>query len=249
MISRQKNNIEALTYVSKLVGYQSLSRYRHRAQFLFSDIDFTGQRVLEVGCGPGTFALWTALHGAKYVVGIEPESAGSTQGSLQIFRKIIGDLSLESNVSVLNTAIEDLTGYNQFFDIVVMFNVINHMDEEAVKILHEDTLAAERYVSALKQIQNIMATEGSLIVADCARSNFWATVGLPSPLARNIEWNKHQNPKTWISLFSKAGFIFKDLRWSPLYPFGFLTANRFAQYFTASHFVLRFKRGTPKIHP
>jgi len=242
-MSQQKDNIEALAYVSKLVGYQSLSRYRHRAQFLFNDMDFTGQRVLEVGCGPGAFALWTALHGAKHVVGIEPESAGSTQGSLQIFRKIIKDLSLGNNVSALNTTIEDLISYNHFFDIVVMFNVINHIDEEAVKILHKDTVATERYVSVLKQIKNIMATDGLLIVADCARSNFWVTVGLPSPFAHNIEWNKHQNPKIWISLFSKAGFIFKDLRWSPLYPLGFLTANRFAQYFTASQFVLRFKTG------
>jgi hypothetical protein len=88
-----------------------------------------------------------------------------------------------------------------------------------------------------------MTSDSVLIIADCARSNFWSALGLKSPIARTIEWHKHQNPETWIKVFLKAGFHLQDLRWSPLYPFGWLSANPFVQYFAASHFVLRLRAG------
>ena len=45
----------------------------------------------------------------------------------------------------------------------------------------------------------------------------------------------------WAALFEEAGYTYRDLRWSPLYPFGWATMNRLAQILTASEFTLRFQ--------
>jgi hypothetical protein len=97
-------------------------------------------------------------------------------------------------------------------------------------------------VERFRELHGRVAPGGYLVVADCARNNFWNDLSLPSPLARTIEWDKHQNPGTWIGLLQRAGFRLYDLRWSPLQPFTRLTANRVVQYLTTSHFVLRMRR-------
>jgi len=242
-------SVESLRYIAKQVGYgyQGLNRYQAKATFLFKDIPLEGRRVIDIGCGTGTFALWAAVHGAKYVLGIEPESAGGTGGTLERFQSIIADLELEDQVEAKDLLLQDLPVPEERFDVCVMYNVINHLDEEAVAHLHEDWAAVKRYLHILQHLRQIMTANGLLIVADCARSNFWPAVGLKPPLARTIEWKKHQNPKTWIDIFSRVAFHCQDLRWSPIYPLGRFCANRLFQYFTRSHFVLRFRAGKEKV--
>jgi hypothetical protein len=75
--------------------------------------------------------------------------------------------------------------------VVIMFNVINHLDEDAVVVLHQDPVAFERYVTLLKNLHFRMRPGGWIVVADCARANFWPRLGLGSPFARSIEWHKH----------------------------------------------------------
>lgn len=231
----------SISIAAPAVGYRTATRYADRAEFLFRGIDLRGARVLDVGCGTGAWALWAALHGASHVVGLEPEAHGSTPHTLRVFQQTIEQLNLAATVHASSTRLEDLPA-GQEFDVVVMYNVINHIDEEAVQSLHQNAAAAERYVAVFRQLYSRMAAGGYLLVADCARNNFWNDLSLPSPLARTIEWEKHQNPRTWTSLLQQAGFRAYDLRWSPLQPFTRLTANRVVQYLTTSHFVLRMQK-------
>jgi hypothetical protein len=122
-----------------------------------------------------------------------------------------------------------------------MYNVINHLNEEAVTVLHNDPLAFKQYVVLLQYLRTLMQPSGWVIVADCARDNLWPRLGLRAPLATSIEWHKHQNPAVWENVFKQAGFRCVDLRWSPLQPLLRLTANWLVQYVTCSHFVLRFQ--------
>ena len=84
-----------------------------------------------------------------------------------------------------------------------------------------------------------------MIVTDCSRYNLWPSLHLRSPFGPTIEWRKHQSPWLWTELFEDAGFVMKDLRWSPSYPLGALTANVLVSFLTLSHFVLRFSRSKP----
>ncbi len=228
---------------ARLMGYATAARYRMRGDFLFQGVPLAGAHVLEVGCGRGAWSIWAALHGASHVVGIEPSADGSTSGSLEIFRRAIEVLSLDGNVEARPEFLQDLPKSEGRYDVITMYNVINHLDEESVTTLHYSPEARSRYVSLLEDLRSRMRARAWLIVADCARDNVWTRFGLRSPFASNIEWHKHQNPQTWIEIFREAGFRHADLRWSPMQPIPKWTANKLAQYLTCSHFVLRFQAG------
>lgn len=231
--------MDKLERAGPFAGYATGARYRVRGQFLFGGIPLAGTHVLDVGCGKGAWSMWAALHGAQRVVGIEPGADGSSQGSLDDLRRSIGILGIEKQVEGRSEFLHELPKPDVPYDVVVMHNVINHLDEEAVIVLHQDREAWRKYVTLLQDLRSRMRAGSWLIVADCARDNVWPRFGLTSPFVPSIEWHKHQNPDTWIEVFSQAGFRKVDLRWSPLQPFPRLTANWLVQYLTCSHFVLR----------
>jgi len=230
----------AIEYASTAVGYRSPARYVARARFLFDAVDLHGKRVLEVGCGTGAWVVWAALHGASHVLGLEPEADGASSGSLIACKRLVDALSLGDRVQVSAVHIEDLTDV-QPFDVVVMYGVINHLDEKAVVAIHRDHRAAAKFVTILRHLKTLLVPGALVIATEAGRKNLWNQLGLRSPFAPGQEWDKHQEPEVWISIFGQAGFQFLDLRWQPLYPFGRLSAHRLAQFATASHFVLRFQ--------
>jgi 2-polyprenyl-3-methyl-5-hydroxy-6-metoxy-1,4-benzoquinol methylase len=231
---------EKLAYVAKKAGYSSLERYVLRSKFIFEGMDFKNKRILEIGCGKGAFCMWAGLQGAEYVLGIEPEADGRIEGSMAVFQDLLQKLNL-NNVESKNCFLQSLSVPNKKYDIILMFNVINHLDEKAVEILHKDKTAVEAYIKILRDLKNYLNPDGLVIVADCARSNFWNTLGLKSPFVPTIEWHKHQNPRRWIDIFSQSGYCLYDFRWSSLHPIGKLASNFIVQYLTTSHFVLRFQ--------
>ena len=222
--------------------YSKGSRFRAKGEFLFAGVPLAGAHVLEVGCGNGTWAIWAALHNADRVVGIDPEAHGSSSGDFASFQETIEILGLTKRVAAYERYLHQLPEQDSPFNVVVMYDVINHLDELAVSLLHRDQDASKSYVRALQSLRSHMRGGGWAIVADCARDNFWPQIGLKSPFTHNqIEWQKHQNPDVWIGIFKQAGFRLYDLRWSPLYPFRTLTSNRLVQFLTYSHFVLRLR--------
>jgi SAM-dependent methyltransferase len=229
---------EAIEYVAGRVRRRP-RQYRYRAEFLFDGIPLRGRRVLDVGCGPGAYALWAAIHGAEYVLGIEPEADGSTGGSLSVFSGAAEALGVQDCTFANSATWEELEIPERPFDVVVMYNVINHLYEDLVREVHLRPSAADEYVGHLEKLGPLTAPGSHLIIADCGRENFWNSIGRRSPLAPTIDWDIHQQPEVWAELLGRIGFSVFDLRWSPWWPLGRLTANRAFQYMTASHFVLR----------
>lgn len=225
---------------ARLLGYANAKRYWSRGTFLFQGVPLQAASVLDVGCGTGTWAIWTAMNGA-FSVGIEPEGDGSKQGTLESFRRNIKMLELEGRVEAYSSTLQDFSWEKRKFDVVVMYNVINHLDEEAVKTLHKNEPMAARYVDLLKGLRARVRTGGTVVVADCARSNLWPHLGLRCPFAPWIEWEKHQDPSQWIRVFERAGFKVASRRWSPYYGIRTLSANSLFHYLTCSHFTLQFR--------
>ena len=91
---------------------------------------------------------------------------------------------------------QDYESQNKF-DIIVMANSVNHLDENATIDLHENKESQEIYKKLFSKVHRLLKQNGILIITDCNRYNFPLSV-LKSVCA-TIEWRKHQSPYTWSS--------------------------------------------------
>lgn len=223
--------------------------YGSRTYFniLFKDISFEKKTMLDIGGGAGLFSLYAACSGAKSVVCLEPEAAGSKQGLVEKFKKLQSNLKPGDRVKLETTTFQDFNSRDKKFDIILLHNSINHLDEEACIKLKYDRQAVEIYKTLFQKLGHLAANGAKLIITDCSRYNFFALFHLKNPYAPTIEWHKHQSPKYWVRLLSDAGFSNPDIRWNifneRLRFMGKLPlASKFASYFRRSHFRLTMER-------
>jgi len=209
--------------------------------YLFSGVSFKDKSVLEIGGGNGLISLYGAFMGAKSVVLLEPESKGSTNGVLDKL-DTFDNVFLQNRIKYKATTFQNFNPNNQIFDIIILHNSINHLDEEACINLMESNDAREIYGDMFKKLSELSAINAKLVIADCSRYNFWDFIGLVNPIASTIEWHKHQSPKYWSQMLYDFGFINPKIRWTSPKCFRELgrlfLGNRFVSYFTSSHFCL-----------
>jgi len=208
--------------------------------YLFQGVSFTGESMIDIGSGSGLYSFYAAIMGAEQVVCLEPETEGSTRGTLKKFRKLSLDLSL-NNVSFHPVRFQEFDT-TRTFEIILLHHSINHLDEEACIKLQYDDQAKRRYGLVFQKLSNIAAPSAKLIITDCSKDNFFAALGIRNPIAPTIEWHKHQSPQFWSNMLSNYGFINPKIRWfsfSPLRKIGrLLFGNQFASYFLTSAFLL-----------
>jgi len=241
----QDVNTEEVARMCNIPGPR-LARDVFHLRCMLGGIDLAGRRVLEIGCGSGVYILLAALGGAAEAVGLEPEAAGSGSGVFQEAESRAKALEL-SNIRLLPLRMDEyLSGSPGKFDIVLAHNVVNHIDEEAVQVLHKDPQARKRYCGVFENIWENLAAGGCLIIADCGRHNLFSGTSrlgvFRGVFNRSIEWNKHQGPRLWAKLLRSAGFsrTEKDyfVPWS-MRKVSMLANNPLFAYLTLSHFTIR----------
>jgi SAM-dependent methyltransferase len=212
---------------------------------LFRGIDFRGCRVLDIGGGDGVYSFYAAAMGAREVVCLEPEAAGSIGGETRMFERIRAELP-DLPVRLVEQTVDRYRDEERF-DVVAMVASINHLDEDACARLGYDPASQSQYRAAFRHIGSLMRPGGQLVVADCTRHNFFAWLGLINPLCPTIEWDKHQPPRVWAELLEGAGFTQARISWEPLYTLGpvvqALLSNQAAAWFLKSCFRLAMTRG------
>lgn len=205
-------------------------------RYLFDEISFEGKSMLDVGGGSGLFSFFAAYMGAKSVVCLEPEQKGSTKGISDRFEEISRALSL-TNVKLERVTFQDYNPKNSTFDIILLHNSINHLDEEACINLLKDSNARNKYRKIFNKLSKLSNHGAKLIITDCSRYNFFATIGVRNPFAKSIEWHKHQAPKCWSSLLQEFGFANPKIRWSLITLLGTSFLGRFVKWITSCSFV------------
>ena len=179
--------------------------------------------------------------GAKKVVCLEPEAEGSSSGVTDKFHKL-NKLLERNNVELKPVAIQALESEGETFDVILLHNSINHLDETACINLLRESKSKAVYQEIFSKIYSLSNKGAKLIICDCSRYNFFALFKIRNPFAPTIEWHKHQAPEVWANLLGGAGFMNPKIRWSSfntLRNWGrVLIGNKLMAYFLTSHFCL-----------
>jgi len=201
---------------------------------------------MDIGGGSGLTSFYAAALGAKRVDLIEPLGDGSGNVEISNFKKFkecLGNIS--KNVELHNSKYQNYKSTEKY-DIIIMHNSINHLDEPACINLLRDQKSYSIYKNLFQSMYDYLKNNGIIIIADCTNNNFFNKVGIKSPLTSDIEWKKHQKPETWIKILHEVGFSESKFVWTSqkqLRSIGkILFSNRIAAYFLLSHFIIHSKK-------
>lgn len=215
---------------------------------LVGDASFTGADTMEIGAGDGLLSLWLLHAGARSVTSLEPEADGATGGVIAAAQRHRAKLGVsEDRWRFFPETVQRFDGEKGRYKLILSRSTVNHLDEDACMRLREDTAARDRYRAIFGKLREMLAPGGDLVVADCARVNYWdRLLNRPSPFAPEIEWHKHQEPETWAALLEEVGLKVVERRfWHPYYrlrTLGPLLSIKPAARMLASYFVVRVRR-------
>jgi SAM-dependent methyltransferase len=212
--------------------------------FLFRGISFKGARVLDIGGGAGLLSFYAACAGAARVVCLEPEAEGADAGIAGEFRRLAEALA-EGNVSLSTMTLQEFDPGAGGFDVVILNNSINHLDEHACVALHGDAQSRRSYQALFGKIRGMQNRGGVIVIAEQAPRNLFRSLGVANPFTPRVEWHKHQSPYLWRRVMESAGYVAAEIRWE--YPLRLggaaraLMSNRVAAFFYTSRFLLRMR--------
>jgi SAM-dependent methyltransferase len=208
--------------------------------FIYRDIDFRGKTVLDIGGGTGTHSFFAVASGADSVITIEPEGDGGHSDMVATFKLWQSSLGA-SNTRLVNTTFQDFEPNGQQFDIVLVQDAINHLNEQACIDLRQSSESRKAFESIFRDIAALTVPGGELMISECSSRNLFPLLGLRNPFDPAIEWHKHQPPEVWLEMLELVGFRRESLRWSSPAKLGragqVLLGNRLAAFLFTSHFV------------
>jgi 16S rRNA G966 N2-methylase RsmD len=211
---------------------------------IFAGIDFNNKNFLDIGGGIGLHCFYAASKGARKVLCLEPEADGSDINVNEKFNCICKDLKYD-NVVLTNSKFQSYL-FQDRYDIISLYNSVNHLDEQSCVNLLTNKSCYQNYQQIFRKIYNVANKNAIIIICDCSNSNFFAKLGITNPVSPTIEWSKHQSPETWTTLLKEAEFTSTKIRWSSFNRLGslgrFFLGNRFMAFFLQSHFCLTAKK-------
>jgi len=218
---------------------RNLRRYLH---YLFKGTCFQDKKMLDIGGGSGFFVFYGACMGANRAVCLEPQAAGSDGGAIETFAELQSGLPEVDQVDLKGVTFQDFDPQGERFDVILLHNSINHLDEQACRNLHRDPGAIATYRDIFGKLGDLAGDGARLIIADCSRYNLLGLLGIRNPAAPHIDWRLHQPASLWARLLSEHGFCNPRIRYASFSQLGtigrLLLGNRIASFCLTSHFSL-----------
>jgi len=235
-----------MTYLrrNRVEGFAERLKYRMGQHF--RSLALENRSVLEIGAGSGFVSAFCVAKGASKVIALEPGISGSRDNVQEEFVRMSESLGLTGIIDYRRHSFERFVeNYEgEPFDYIVMWNVINHLNEDATTRLHLRGAHAERaiFISHFRNMYQLLNSSGVLIFSDVARQNFWNAIGVKYFTPSSIQWHKHQQPKLWWKLLSEAGFDSVRIRWVTPYTlrrFSFFLSWNLPTYLMSSSFIVK----------
>lgn len=232
--------------VTKHQLYSSSRNLQFHMDQAFGDIDFTSKKVLDIGTGIGLCSFYAVHMGAAKAVALEPEAAGATAGVKRRFDEIRSILESDK-VDLRPIPLQEFDPDGDKFDIIILHDSVNHLDETACERLHlNDEAAIDTYTAIFRRLYDMAENGAKLIVTDAARHNLFPMIGLRNPMCPSIVWHGHQQPSSWAKLLSHAGFQNPKIKWKTpnrLRSIGqMLLGNQIAAFFLMGQFYLTMEK-------
>jgi SAM-dependent methyltransferase len=177
--------------------------------------------MLDIGGGIGLCSFYAAARGAEQVVCLEPEADGSNEKVVLGFKKLQGQLPFAKSTELRPITFQAFDPGETRFDIILLHNSINHLNEAACAKLPRDPAAVDIYQQLFAKLARISAPGASLIIEDCSRYNLFPLLKLTNPFFPAIEWEKHQSPAVWARLLAACGFKDARIRWTTFHTLGY----------------------------
>jgi 2-polyprenyl-3-methyl-5-hydroxy-6-metoxy-1,4-benzoquinol methylase len=231
-----------LETAGNVMGSRAAERLLRYYEHVLAGIPLRRSAALDVGGGAGELSFFLASRGAEPVICLEPAQAGSNAEMTAAFQRFASHPTL--SVERRADTVQELS--HEPFDVVVLHNSINHLDEPACRDLLHDDRARRTYDVIARKLFDLTRPGGHIVAADCSRHNIFSLVRRRNPLVPSIDWEAHQSPRTWRRIFADAGFVDPRVRWTSFKRLGrpgrMLFGNAVAAYFLRSHFVLVMRR-------
>ena len=225
--------------------WSSADALRRYLDWFFKGVTLHGKRVLDIGGGNGLLSCYAGVQGARDVVCLEPEAAGGLEGMKAQFAELTRQLGL-CDVNFLPLTLQEFEADPGTFDILLLHNSVNHLDEYACVNLLREHRAAETYRMLFEKMATLGSSRAEVILADCTPYNVFPALNLKHPLSTSIEWHKHQTPEVWSGLLHSCGFREPRIGWSSYNRLGavgwLLFANRLGAFLLTGHFRLHMKK-------
>jgi len=224
----------------------SRANWENYLRYLFDEVSFDQAAVLDIGAGIGLIGLYAACTGARRVVCLEPEAAGSNAGMTEEFEHLRAAIGMDDRGALCHEPFQTYDAKGVAYDVLVLHNSINHLDEEACTRLKHDASARDSYRRLFEKLSDLARPGGWLIITDCSRYNLFGLLGRRSPFAPLITWRLHQSPSFWAGMLSQAGFGTSRIRWTSFNRLGsvgrFFLGNAVVAYLTTSRFCLTMRK-------
>ena len=204
-------------------------------------ISLAGKRVLEIGCGRGSFSLFMALTCAPTKVTSLDEAEGC--GADAALFKQLEDIAQQNSIRTIETIRADIAATDfpeKSFDVIVANFSLHHAIRSGGYIFR-DQAAQKEIIFIFEKLRHYLADGGVLVLREMSRINFWRFMPYKWKMG-HIEWDIHPTLCEWLWALRKAGF--KNVRRAFLTPYflsrlpSLLVRNSIANFFFSSSFYL-----------
>ena len=112
-------------------AYRELERGATRKQLDALNIDATGKRVLDVGCGPGNLLVALSADIPELLVGVDVDAPFLEHGHLHLEQL---SSSLPKTPTLIRASLPTLPFADETFDLVTCFLVLPHVPDDTVAL-------------------------------------------------------------------------------------------------------------------